>query len=136
MNFSRNKIFNLKVCRNKPFISGFGPNPIEHRAKTGRLHCLLHSFSCVLNMRATLAQTCIKPSRILLLFYNRPPTDNIFCILTLQSKKSRMRETLNISTCADSSNNTRKLRNKPAVQAAGADPYQCNSSTMQNQDKL
>jgi hypothetical protein len=47
-----------------------------------------------------------------------------------------MRETLNISTCADSSNNTRKLRNKPAVQAAGADPYQCNSSTMQNQDKL
>ena len=47
MNFSRNKIFNLKVCRIKPFISGFGPNPIEHRAKTGRLHCLLQSFSCV-----------------------------------------------------------------------------------------
>ena len=47
MNFSRNQIFNFKVCRIKPFISGFGPNPIEHRAKTGRLHCLLHSFSCV-----------------------------------------------------------------------------------------
>ena len=46
MNFSRNKIFNLKVCRIKPFISGFGPNPNEHWAKTGRLHCLLHSFSC------------------------------------------------------------------------------------------
>ena len=41
-------IFNLKVCRIKPFISGFGPNPIEHRAKTGRLHCLLHSFSCAM----------------------------------------------------------------------------------------
>ena len=46
MNFSRNKIFNSKVCRIKPFISGFGSNPIEYRAKTGRLHCLLHSFSC------------------------------------------------------------------------------------------
>ena len=45
MNFSRNKIFNLKVFRIKLFISGFRPNPIEHRAKTGRLHCLLHSFS-------------------------------------------------------------------------------------------
>ena len=52
MNFSRNKIFNLKVCRIKPFISGFGPNPIEHRAKTGRLHCLLHSFSCETRVQA------------------------------------------------------------------------------------
>ena len=49
MNFSRNKIFNLKICRIKPFISGFGPTPIEHGAKTGQLHCLLHSFSCERN---------------------------------------------------------------------------------------
>ena len=46
MNFSKNKIFNFKVCGIKPFFFGFGPNPIEHRAKTGRLHCLLHSYSC------------------------------------------------------------------------------------------
>ena len=57
MIFSKYKIFNLKVCWIKPFISGFGPNPIEHRAKTGRLHweytvstltvhCLLQPYSC------------------------------------------------------------------------------------------
>ena len=36
----------MKVCWIKPFISGFGPNPIEHRAKTGRLHCVLQPYSC------------------------------------------------------------------------------------------
>ena len=32
------KIFNLKVCLIKPFISGFQPNSIEHRAQTGQPH--------------------------------------------------------------------------------------------------
>ena len=41
MNFSRNKIFNLKVCWIEPFISGFLPNSIEHQAWTGQPHCLL-----------------------------------------------------------------------------------------------
>ena len=30
--FSTIKIFNLKVCLSKPFISGFQPNSTEHRA--------------------------------------------------------------------------------------------------------
>ena len=44
--FLKKKIFNLKVCSIKPFISGFGPNHIEHRAPTGRSHCLLQPNSC------------------------------------------------------------------------------------------
>ena len=44
MNFSRNRIFNLKVSWIKPFISGFRPNPIEHQAPTGRPHCLLRPY--------------------------------------------------------------------------------------------
>ena len=47
VNFSKKKIFSLKVCSIKPFISGFGPNPIEHWAPTGRPHCLLQPYSCV-----------------------------------------------------------------------------------------
>ena len=46
VNFSKNKIFNLKVCWIKPFISGFGPNPIELWAPTGRPHWLLQPYSC------------------------------------------------------------------------------------------
>ena len=37
----------MKECWIKPFISGFGPNPIEHWAPTGRPHCLLQPYSCV-----------------------------------------------------------------------------------------
>ena len=46
MSFSKNKIFNLKVCWIKLFISGFGKNPITHLAPTGRPHCLLQPYSC------------------------------------------------------------------------------------------
>ena len=44
--FFTKKIFNLKVCWIKPFISGFRPNLIEHWAQTGRPHCLLQPYHC------------------------------------------------------------------------------------------
>ena len=44
--FSKRKAFNLRVCWNKPFITGLGPNPIEHLVRTGRPHCLLQPYSC------------------------------------------------------------------------------------------
>ena len=42
----------MKVCRIKPFINGYLPILIEHRAQTWRLHCLLQPYRRV---QATMA---------------------------------------------------------------------------------
>ena len=58
--FFLNKIFNLKVCWTKPFISGIGPNPVEHRAWTGQPHCLLQPYSCAPDTKAVKALLYLK----------------------------------------------------------------------------
>ena len=42
--FLKKHLFNLKLCWINPFISGFGPNPIEHWAPTGWPHFLLQLY--------------------------------------------------------------------------------------------
>ena len=105
MNFSKNKIFNLKICWIKPFISGFGPNPIEHWAKTGRLHCLLQPYSCVAHLGApggSFSQGgCVaKPRRALLTV---PPWKHRgYLLLIRRIRSSRLNKTKSPWRQADS----------------------------------